>query len=31
MGQVSRIDALDQAIEKSKRFGFELRDSSLSK
>ena len=30
MGQVSRIDALDQAIEKSKRFGFELRDSSLA-
>ena len=29
-GQVSRIDALDQAIEKSKRFGFELRDSSLA-
>jgi len=30
MGQVSRIDALDQAIEKSKRFGFELEDSSLA-
>ena len=30
MGQVSRIDALDQAIEKSKRFGFELNQSSLA-
>ena len=30
MGQVSRIDALDQAIEKSKKFGFELKDSSLA-
>ena len=30
MGQVSRIDALDQAIEKSKRFGFELDQSSLA-
>ena len=30
MGQVSRIDALDQAIEKSKKFGFELIDSSLA-
>ena len=30
MGQVSRIDALDQAIEKSKRFGFELIQSSLA-
>ena len=30
MGQVSRIDALDQAIEKSKKFGFELRESSLA-
>ncbi len=30
MGQVSRIDALDQAIEKSKRFGFELNESSLA-
>jgi phosphoribosylaminoimidazolecarboxamide formyltransferase/IMP cyclohydrolase len=29
MGQVSRIDALDQAIEKSKRFGFELNQSHL--
>ncbi|MBT3646596.1 MAG: bifunctional phosphoribosylaminoimidazolecarboxamide formyltransferase/IMP cyclohydrolase PurH, partial [Cryomorphaceae bacterium] len=30
MGQVSRIDALDQAIEKSKKFGFELKESSLA-
>jgi phosphoribosylaminoimidazolecarboxamide formyltransferase/IMP cyclohydrolase len=30
MGQVSRIDALYQAIEKSKRFGFELNQSSLA-
>ena len=30
MGQVSRIDALDQAIEKSKKFGFELEESSLA-
>ncbi len=30
MGQVSRIDALDQAIEKSKRFGFELNQSTLA-
>lgn len=30
MGQVSRIDALNQAIEKSKRFGFELNQSSLA-
>lgn len=30
MGQVSRIDALDQAIEKSKRFGFELDQSCLA-
>ena len=30
MGQVSRIDALDQAIEKSKKFGFELANSSLA-
>ena len=30
MGQVSRIDALEQAIEKSKRFGFELNQSSLA-
>ena len=30
MGQVSRIDALEQAIEKSKRFGFELSQSSLA-
>ena len=30
MGQVSRIDALYQAIEKSKRFGFELIQSSLA-
>jgi phosphoribosylaminoimidazolecarboxamide formyltransferase/IMP cyclohydrolase len=30
MGQVSRIDALEQAIEKSKRFGFELNQSTLA-
>ena len=30
MGQVSRIDALNQAIEKSKKFGFELDQSSLA-
>ena len=30
MGQVSRIDALDQAIEKSKKFGFEIANSSLA-
>ena len=30
MGQVSRVDALEQAIEKSKRFGFELSQSSLA-
>ena len=30
MGQVSMIDALEQAIEKSKRFGFELNQSTLA-
>tara|TARA_B100000900_G_scaffold137706_1_gene116693 strand:- start:21 stop:1532 length:1512 start_codon:yes stop_codon:yes gene_type:complete len=30
MGQVSRIDALNQAIEKSKKFGFDLKGSCLS-
>tara|TARA_B100001057_G_scaffold161716_1_gene162391 strand:- start:9797 stop:11296 length:1500 start_codon:yes stop_codon:yes gene_type:complete len=30
MGQVSRIDALNQAIEKSKKFGFDLKGSSLA-
>ena len=30
MGQVSRIDALNQAIEKSKKFGFDLTGSSLA-
>ena len=30
MGQVSRIDALNQAIDKSKKFGFELKGSNLA-
>ena len=30
MGQVSRIDALNQAIEKSKKFGFDLNESCLA-
>ena len=30
MGQVSRIDALNQAIEKSKKFGFDLNGSCLA-
>lgn len=30
MGQVSRVDALNQAIEKSKKFGFSLEGSSLA-
>lgn len=30
MGQVSRIDALNQAIKKSKRFGFDLNESCLA-
>ena len=30
MGQVSRIDALNQAIEKSKIFGFDLNESCLA-
>ena len=30
MGQVSRIDALNQAIEKSKKFGFDLSESCLA-
>ena len=30
MGQVSRIDALNQAINKSKKFGFDLHGSSLA-
>ena len=30
MGQVSRIDALNQAIEKSKKFGFDLSESCLT-
>ena len=30
MGQVSRIDALSQAIDKSKKFGFNLDGSSLA-
>ncbi len=30
MGQVSRIDALNQAIDKSKKFGFDLNGSSLA-
>ena len=29
-GQVSRVDALNQAIEKSKKFGFNLKDSCLA-
>ena len=29
-GQVSRIDALNQAIEKSKIFGFDLNESCLA-